>query len=126
MSDPSPEIVRIGVSGARILSITHERLDYIDEAGQEQCIDLQECAKRWGRWRGERSRDFLPLPGATDQGIADWNARCVGQRGALGNPPWAEFITEPRIRFAFASYEALYRELLDPLGRAGWHTFDTD
>ncbi len=66
------------------------------------------------------------MPGSTESIIADWNAGCVGLRGALDDPPWAEFMTEPRIRFQFVSYQALYQELLNPLGESGWHTFDTN
>jgi hypothetical protein len=126
MNHPQREIVRIGASGARIVAVTRQRIDYIDMAGQEQFIDLEECARRWGRWHDERSQEFLPLPGATEQGIAASNARCVGKRGALDNPPWAEFRNERNTRFEFGSYEALYTELLGPLRQAGWHTFDTD
>jgi hypothetical protein len=119
-------IVRIGVSGARIVAVTRQRIDYIDMEGQEQSIDLEECARAWGSWRDDRSREFLPQPGATEHAIGTWNARCVGQRGALDNPPWAEFANERKTRFEFQSYEALYEELLKPLKRPGWHTFDAN
>jgi hypothetical protein len=66
------------------------------------------------------------LPGATEQSAAAWNARCVGQRGASDNPPWVEFMNARMTRFEFATYEALYSELLTPLRREGWQTFDTD
>jgi hypothetical protein len=122
MNRPQREVVRVGASGARIVAVTRQRIDYIDMAGQEQFIDLEECASRWGRWHDDRSQEFLPMPGATEQGIAAWNARCVGQRGFQ----WAEFMNERNTRFEFATYEALYTELLDPLRQAGWHTFDTD
>ena len=126
MNDPRVEVIRIGVSGARILGVSHEQVEYIDESGLKQSIDLQESAKKWGGWHGERNQDFLPLPGATELIIADWNAGCVGLRGALDDPPWAEFMTDRRTRFEFANYQTLYRELLNPLGLAGWHTFDAN
>jgi hypothetical protein len=126
MNQPQREIVLIGVSGARIAAVTRRRIDYIDMAGQEQFVDLEESARRWGRWHDDRSQAFLPLPGATEQDAASWNARCVGQRGACDNPPWVEFTNERRTRFEFQTYEALYRELLRPLQAAGWHTFDTN
>src|SRR5262245_20904353 len=94
MKDRQPEIVQIGVSGARIVAVTHQRIDYIDMAGQEQFIDLEECAGSWGRLRDAQSQSFLPLPGATEEGIAEWNARCVGQRDLSDSPPWAEFMNE--------------------------------
>jgi hypothetical protein len=120
------EVVRIGVSGARIVAVTRQRIDYIDMVGQERFIDLEECAKGWAQLHDDRSQEFLPLPGATEQGIAAWNASCVGQRGALDNPPWAEFMNERNTRFEFGTYEALYEQLLRPLKRAGWHTFDAN
>jgi hypothetical protein len=106
--------------------VTRQGIDYIDMAGQERFIDLEECARGWGRWHDDRSQEFLPLPSATEQSIAAWNARCVGQRGALDNPPWAEFMNERNTQFEFGTYEALYDELLRPLKRVGWHTLDTN
>jgi hypothetical protein len=125
MGDPTCEIVSIGVSGARIVGVTRERIDYIDAAGAELFIDLEECARSWERSRAQSS-GFVTLPGWTAQSAAAWHTRCVGERGADDNPPWAQFMNERRTRFEFASYEALYKELLDPLKRAGWQTFDTD
>jgi hypothetical protein len=46
-------------------------------------------------------------------------------RGALGDRPWVEFMTDPRVRLEFVSYQALHRELRNPLALSGWHTFDT-
>jgi hypothetical protein len=126
MDHPHREVVQVGVSGARIVAVTHQRIDYIDMAGQARSVDLEACARGWGRWHDEHRGEFLPLPGSSEQGIAAWNARCVGERGALDNPPWAEFRNERATRFVFETRDALYRELLTPLGKAGWHTFDTD
>ena len=125
MGDPACEIVSIGVSGARIVGVTRERIDYIDAAGEERFIDLEECARSWERWRAQSS-GFQTLPGWTAQSAAAWQTRCVGQRGAVDNRPSAQLMNERRTRFEFTSYEALYKELLDPLKRAGWHTFDID
>jgi hypothetical protein len=126
MDRPKGEVVRIGVSGARIVAVTRERIDYIDMAGEQRFVDLEECAKAQARWHNEHRSDFLLLPGASEHGVVAWNARCVGERGACDNPPWAALMNERNTRFEFASYEALYRELLNPLKRAGWHTFDTN
>jgi hypothetical protein len=126
MDHPNREVVQVGASGARIVAVTHQRIDYFDMAGQARSIDLEECARSWGRWHDEHRREFLPLPGSSEQGIAAWNARCVGERGALDNPPWAEFRNERATRFVFETRDALYLELLTPLRKAGWHTFDTD
>jgi hypothetical protein len=40
-----PEIVRIGVSNARITCVTPQRVEYVDEAGQECFVDLDECSR---------------------------------------------------------------------------------
>jgi hypothetical protein len=126
MECPQGEVVRVGVSGARIVTVSRQRIDYIDMAGQDRFVDLEECARAWARWHEERRSEFLPLPGASEQSIVAWNARCVGQRGACDNPPWAAFMNERHTRFEFPSYDALYQELLRPLQKAGWHTFDTN
>ena len=126
MSENTPEVICIGSSGARIVRVNHERLEYIDGAGQEQVIDLKECARNWVRWHDCHREEFILVPGASQADALIENTRCVGQRGALDNPPWAELMNERKTRFEFESYEALYLELLGPLGRAGWGTFDTN
>ncbi len=118
-------VVRIGNSTARILSVAPQSVDYIDDAGQKHSVDLKECARNWGRLRGAGMPELRQSAGSSEQ-LAAWNSRCVGQRGALDHPPWAEFMDEQRTRFEFATYEALYQELLTPLRRAGWQTFDTN
>jgi hypothetical protein len=125
MGDPTCEMVSIGASGARIVGVTRKRIDYIDAAGEERFIDLQECVRSWGRWRAQSS-GFQTLPGWTAESAAAWDTSCVCQRGAVDNRPWAQFMNERNTRLEFTSYAALYKELLDPLKRAGWHTFDTD
>ena len=42
-----PEIVRIGVANARITCVTSERVEYLDEAGQECFVDLEECNRNY-------------------------------------------------------------------------------
>jgi hypothetical protein len=126
MIQPHGEVVRIASSTARITRVTRQRVDYVDMAGQVQFIDLEECVANWNSWHDSHRGEFLPLPGSSPETTAAWNARCVGLRGALDNPPWAEFMNERKTRFEFVSYAALYAELLTPLKKAGWHTFDTD
>ena len=103
---PERETIRIGVSGARIVAVTRQRIDYIDMAGKEQFIDLEESARRLRTVTG--SQEF------------------VGLRAVLEDPPWAEFMNERTTRFEFATEGALYAELLGPLQQAGWATFDWD
>lgn len=120
------ELVRIGVSDARIVSVSRERIEYVDKAGESRFIDLIACATAWARARSSNSAHFVPLPGATEQSAIAWNSRCVGLRGALDNPCWVSFMNERRTRFEFESYDALYREVLAPLRKVGWRTFDTN
>src|SRR5262245_51330890 len=107
MDRPHGEVVRIGVSDARIVAVTRQRIDYIDMAGQYLFVDLEECARTWARWHDEHRSDFLPLAGASEPSIVAWNACCVGKRGACDNPPWAAFMNERNTRFEFKSDEAL-------------------
>lgn len=120
MNNPQTEVVRVGDSGARIVSVTRERIDYIDMAGDSRFIDLDACARAWGQARSSNRTDFVPLPGTTEQTVVTWNSRCVGLRGALDNPCWASFMNERNTRFEFDSVEALYKELLDRLRNVGW------
>ena len=117
MDQTTREVIRVGVSGARIVSVTHEIVEYIDMTGQTQSIDLEQCARDWVKWLKERR------PQAE---IDAWDARTVGTRGALDDPPWVEFMNERRTRFEFETYEALCAELRRPLGLADWFTFDMD
>jgi hypothetical protein len=121
MSEATSEIIRIGGTKARITSVTRERVDYLDEREEACSINLQECASNWVS--SYRSQDFLPL---SESSVDDWNSRCVGERDTSGNSPWVEFRNDRRTRIQFVNDEedAIYVELLGPLGRAGWHTFD--
>ena len=119
-------VVRVGVRQARIVRVTPEHLLYNDEDGSEYDLELSQCAAHWVQWREEHAGEFVLLPGADAGEARAWNARCVGERGACDDPPWVELRSEPRTRFEFESYEAVYEELLGPLGKAGWHTFDTN
>jgi hypothetical protein len=109
MSD-GVELVQIGVAGARIVRVTAERIEYVDSAGRERAVDLRECVRVW----------------CERHGTSEWDSRCVGDRGALDEPPWVRFVSDRATVFELASYEALYEELLGPLHAVGWHTFDSN
>src|SRR5271157_277264 len=126
MHQATPEVIRVGVSGARIVRVTHEFVEYIDMTGQVQSLDLEQCATDWVKWKKENKQSFLNVSGASEAEIDAWDARTVGTRGALDDPPWVEFMNERRTRFEFETYEALCAELRKPLGDAGWFTFDMD
>ena len=124
MNQHAPEIVRIGIAGAHVKSVSPEQVDYVDEAGKERFVDLEQCARNWVQHRNEHAQDFCLVSDASAEAVATWNSHCVGQRGALDDTPWVEFMNDRRTRLEFASYEAVYT-LLGPLSQAGWHTFDT-
>jgi hypothetical protein len=39
----APEVNRMSASGAHIVCITHELIEYVNTAGKRQFIDLEEC-----------------------------------------------------------------------------------
>ena len=124
---PTPvELIRVGESPARILGVARARLEYIDMSGQLQSIDLDQCARNLTRRYNHHIKEPILLTFPIDADINVCNSRCVGNRGAVSNPPWVELMNERNTRFEFKSYQAIYRELLSPLGQAGWHTFDMD
>ncbi len=128
MCQNKPEVIRVGASGARIVRVSQKRIEYVDMAGQEQFIDLEECARNWTRWYDDHSQEFLPAPGCVgSQAETDaWNAHCVGRRGGAHPLWWVEFMDKQMTRFEFGTWEGLWRELQGPLMLAGWHTFDTE
>jgi len=145
MNHAAGEVIRVGTSGARIVRVTQKHIEYIDMAGQGQFIDLEECARTWGRWYDHgffpvpgrwarwhaHSNELLPIPelfpGPPSQADIDaWNARCVGQRGGGYPLWWAELMNGRKTRFEFNTWEALWRQLQGPLMVTGWNTFDTE
>ncbi len=94
--------------------------------GQEQFLDLEQCASNWVKWKQANKQSFLDVSGASEAESDRWDALTVGTRSALDDPPRAEFMDERKTRFEFETDEARYGELLRPLGLAGWVTFDTD
>jgi hypothetical protein len=126
MNQESKELVRVGDGNARILRVTPALIDYTDIAGQARLIDLRECAGNWRRFHDANRHDFIIVPGSSEAEADARNSRCVGERGALDDPPWVEFMNDRRTRFEFQTYEAVYGELLGPLAKNGWETFDTD
>ena len=61
MNQMVPEIVRIDVGNARIKSVTRQRVEYLDEAGQECFVDLDECDRNWVEFHNENEGDFVLL-----------------------------------------------------------------
>ena len=126
MNNTSPDVVRIGVGLARVTRVTPKQVEYLDEAGQQRSVDLEECARNWNRYHDDNRNEFVPLTNAPPESVARWNAGCVGQRGALDDPPWVELMSERGTRFEFMTYDEIYVQLLGPLMESGWYTFDTN
>ena len=126
MNQTAPEIIRIGNGTARVTTVTQERVEYLDAAGQKWFVDLAQCAKNWVQYHNKREGEFTLVRGATPESAAIWNSRCVGQRRLSDNPAWVEFMNERQTRFEFGTFEAAYAKLVGPLSNVGWHTFDLD
>lgn len=118
-------VIQVGASGARIILVGPQRIEYINIAGQEQFIELKECSSNWVRWFDDHRDGFVVASDASEADIAAENARCVGIRGGYG-PFWVQFMNEQKTRFEFDSYVALAKELLGPLREAGWGTWDSE
>jgi hypothetical protein len=116
-----PEIVRIGVANARIKRVTpRDRVEYLDEAGQEFFVDLKECARNWVQLHNKDDGDLVLL---TTQDIFDsYDSSFVAQRGLLDDPPWVEFTNKRRTRFEFGSYKEARSLLRSLRGGAGVRT----
>jgi hypothetical protein len=115
----APEIVRIGVTNARIKCVKYQRVEYLDRAGQECFVDLKECARNWVQLHSSDD-DYLVL--LTSQGIFDsFYSSFVGQHGLLDDPPWVQFVNKRRTRFEFRSNEEAHA-LRRKLRGSGWRT----
>jgi hypothetical protein len=71
-----PEILKIGKGNARIKSVTSKQVEYLNDAGQDCFVDLEECKK------------YFAEPGRT--------VRYVAHRRFLDDPPWIEFKNKRR------------------------------
>jgi hypothetical protein len=113
-----PEIVRIGVSNARIKCVTPQRVEYRDEAGQECFVDLDTCLRIPVYFYYEKEGDLVLW---TSEGS---DSQCVARRSSHDHPPeWVEFTNKRRTRFEFeSSNEALGLKL--QLMKARWRTLD--
>ena len=124
------ELVRIGIGQSRITDISHGRCDYVDESGRALYVDLEECARIWACLDGS-----LPDPDYDWSVLADSDPNfsavdvsqhgCVGLRGAIDEPAWFQFLNRRRTQFEFeGGRDDIYAQLLTPLARVGWASFD--
>jgi hypothetical protein len=105
-----PEIVRIDVGNARIKCVTRQRLEYIDEAGEESFVDLGECARNrvqhvesWRVEDGARTGDY----------------RTVAKGVLVDDSPCIDFMNNRRTRFEFGPLEEA-QALKSLLAKARW------
>lgn len=119
MDEIEPEIVRIGASNARIKCVTPQRVEYVDEAGNECFVDLDECSRNSVQSRIEEEGDFIVMT-SEDRDAA---ARYVALRDLLHDPAWIEFRNQRRTRFEFGSSNEA-RGLKLQLMRLRWRTDD--
>lgn len=126
MAQTTGNVIRVSTVGARIVSVTQERIEYIDMAGQGQVIELKECARNYARWYDEHRSEFIPLGGASQAEMDAEVARCVGRRGGPDPLWWIELMNDRKTRFEFETWEASMMQLQGPLMVARWNTFDTE
>lgn len=128
----SVDLIRIGRARARIVSVMREKVEYIDEDGRKQFVDLEECARicmclyRSGLFPPKNDTDWTSVADATP-GFASLDVSgggTVGLRGALDTPPWFQFLNRRRTQFDFKNRDRLEKQLLRPLAKFGWQSFD--
>lgn len=123
----SVELVRLGVGPARITRVTAQKIEYTNESGRELFVDLEECARiggcleTAGLFPPSSDMDWTSVADAICGPGSETTRGCVGLRGAMDDPPWFQFLNRRRTQFEFKDYDAIYAELLTPMGRM---TFD--
>ena len=121
----STEIVRIGVGGARITSVTREKVDYLDETERQLEIDLEKCAEGWDHYMREHWDEFIHgIPTGFHLLNSKVKFTCVGDRNAKAQAPWARFFNERYTRFEFRAGHELHGLLHRPLLHVGRYMFD--
>jgi hypothetical protein len=125
------ELVRIGTGPARILEVSRPAVTYIDAGGIERSVDLQECARtylalyRSGAFPPADDTDWTAIATATAESASDpLPYGCVGLRAVVDDPPWFQFLNKRRTQFEFTDADAIRDELVEPLARFGWQTWD--
>jgi hypothetical protein len=104
------EVVQMKV----IQNVSAEGITYLDENGQSEFIDLNECFENYV----QESKSFGSPP--TEEELRAW--RIVGQRDF--NESYIEFFMNPIIRFEFPSRHEGFDELIYRLRKLKWYTRD--
>lgn len=117
----SGNVIYIGLQRARIVQVTRQGLDYIDQNGNALSIDLPECAETWSRYFDQHRNEFILLGNFTQEDVDAENATIVALRGRR----YVQFIDEKRTRFEFANDLERWK-LQGALFKVGWTTFDIE
>jgi hypothetical protein len=84
-----PEIVRIGVANSRIKCVTPQRVEYLDEAGQECFVDLDKCVRITGLYDSRNQCDRR-------HSFSCWNCEPSSVRPmCASSPPRTEIFMRP-------------------------------
>lgn len=125
------ERVRIGEGMAKIDRITPTAVTYLDERGRAASIDLPECGRTYicltlgGAFPPRDDDDWSTFADEHSHLITvEARASVVGLRGVIDDPPWFQFLDRRRTQFEFQSRDAIEHELLLPLARCGFQTWD--
>lgn len=127
-----PEVieVRIGASGAQIRAVVAGRLTYVDDNGEERALNLMLCHQNYlathvtgkkVRRKDRSTGKIVEEPARLQPGN-----KPVGFRRVVSTPPSVRLLSDPNVRFVFASRDEAYALLLDPLRDDGWRTLDLD
>jgi len=125
------ELVRIGTDQARVLQVARQAVTYLDGSGVERSVDLQECARvylalyRSGNFPPADDTDWTAIAAAHPASESESQTRgCVGLRAVIDDPPWFQFFDHRRTQFEFGDSDTIRNELVIPLARFGWQTWD--
>lgn len=96
-----------------------------------QFVDLEESARtcsvleRTGAWPPPEDMDWTDYAvGHPEFYNLDVKYGLVGMRGAGDEPPWFQFFDQRRTLFEFKDRATIYDELITPMVRHGWQTWD--
>jgi hypothetical protein len=105
----------------QIESVTKEGIQYIDDEGNNQFLDLNSCNKNW-------------IKSCDPNNIHSADTKCVGWHDAYGNPPYILFCTVLDASLSGTKFEFVqsserqalesYWSLLYLLRKVGWLTAD--
>lgn len=121
----------MGVGPAKISEITPTKIAYIDSRGVDQFVDLKESARTCsvlegtGAWPPPEDLNWAAYAAAHPEFYKrDVKYGLVGMRGAVDEPPWFQFFDRRRTLFEFEDRDTIYNELITPMARHGWQSWD--